>query len=368
MSRKAKEEYYRFFSVTDIRTHEKGHTEYKVTARFVSKRCPEDVKEVVVWRRYSELKKLHGELAFTHRNLFRKQEEFPPFPRAQVFGRFDEAVIEERRKAAEATLVFSTSIPALYNSPQLKDFFRGGDVTRPLDPSPASSTGILPPPLIPLPERSASDCEPAEEEAGREAPTLPQDLGTNLGIDVGEPEVAAEAYSEMGEEGGGDVAPDDRVTSPPGTSASQASQEEFESLFAAAPEGCCASPPKEDARPSLSDDDLAVFDPCYKRDGCESCGSHSELLRLPTRSPENEAAYLKQATAELTSAAARETAGEVSAAICGYRTVVDILITGVKDDPDPARKESVKRRIAQYLEHAEKLLDGRSSPAHAEGR
>lgn len=33
---------------------------------------------------------------------------------------------------------------------------------------------------------------------GREAPTLPQDLGNNVGLEVGEPEVAAEAYSEMG--------------------------------------------------------------------------------------------------------------------------------------------------------------------------
>ena len=33
MSRKVKEEYYRFFSDSDHRTHEKGHTEYKVTAR-----------------------------------------------------------------------------------------------------------------------------------------------------------------------------------------------------------------------------------------------------------------------------------------------------------------------------------------------
>lgn len=54
--------------------------------QFVSKHHPEDVKEVVVWRRFSELKKLHGDLAYTHRNLFRRQEEFPPFPRAQVFG------------------------------------------------------------------------------------------------------------------------------------------------------------------------------------------------------------------------------------------------------------------------------------------
>lgn len=60
--------------------------------QFVSKRHPEDVKEVVVWRRFSELKKLHGELAYTHRNLFRREEEFPPFPRAQVFGMKDEDV------------------------------------------------------------------------------------------------------------------------------------------------------------------------------------------------------------------------------------------------------------------------------------
>lgn len=41
-----------------------------------------------------------------------------------VSGRFDEAVIEERRKATEAMLLFTTTIPALYNSPQLKEFFR----------------------------------------------------------------------------------------------------------------------------------------------------------------------------------------------------------------------------------------------------
>jgi len=58
-----------------------------VVLQFVSKRHPEDVKEVVAWRRFSELKKLHGELAYTHRNLFRRQEEFPSFPRAQLFGK-----------------------------------------------------------------------------------------------------------------------------------------------------------------------------------------------------------------------------------------------------------------------------------------
>ncbi|XP_039996292.1 sorting nexin-15 isoform X1 [Xiphias gladius] len=347
MSRKPKEEYYRFFTVTDPRTHEKGHTEYKVTARFVSKRHPEDVKEVLVWRRFSELKKLHGELAYTHRNLFRRQEEFPPFPRAQVFGRFDQAVIEDRRKAAEAMLLFTTSIPALYNSPQLKDFFRGGEVTRPLDPTPLSSAGPLPPPLIPLPKRRASDCEPAEEEEGREAPTLPQDLGTNLGLDVGEPEVAAEAYSEMGgspreeeRERLSDTELDDRVLSPDPSPArnhqSQESQEEFDSLFDSVAEEHAPSP-KEGGPPPLSDIDLAVFDPCSKqgenKETSSASSDHSELFSLPPTSLDGgDMGYLNQAATELTAAMEREKEGEFSSAICGYRTAVDILITGVQGE------------------------------------
>ncbi|XP_070786115.1 sorting nexin-15 [Enoplosus armatus] len=376
MSRKPKDEYYRFFTVTDPRTHEKGHTEYKVTARFVSKRHPEDVKEVVVWRRFSELKKLHGELAYTHKNLFRRQEEFPPFPRAQVFGRFDEAVIEERRKATEAMLLFTTSIPALYNSPQLKDFFRGGEVTRPLDPTPISSAGPLPPPLIPLPKRRASDCEPAEEEEGREAPTLPQDLGTNMGLEVGEPEVAAEAYSEMGgspreeeeREDLSDAELDDRVPSPYSSPArnhqSQESQEEFDSLFDSVAEEQVPSP-KEEGPPPLSDNDLAVFDPCYKQDGSNSSSDHSELFSLPPSSLDGgDAGYLNQAATELAAAMEREKEGEFSSAIRGYRTAVDILITGVQGDPDLIRRDSVMRRTAQYLKHTEMLVDRHSSPTH----
>lgn len=43
---------------------------------------------MVVWKRYSDFRKLHGDLAYTHRNLFRRLEEFPAFPRAQVFGKW----------------------------------------------------------------------------------------------------------------------------------------------------------------------------------------------------------------------------------------------------------------------------------------
>ncbi|XP_076828767.1 sorting nexin-15 [Brachyhypopomus gauderio] len=363
MARKTKkEEYHRFFTVTDPRTHEKGHTEYKVTARFVSKKRPEDVKEVVVWRRYSELKKLHGELAYTHRNLFRRQEDFPSFPRAQVFGRFDEVVIEERRHAAETMLLFTINIPALYNSPQLKEFFKGGEVSRPLDPSSVSSSTSLPPPLIPLPTGTSE--LGAEEEAGREAPIQPQELESALGEQVlGEPEVAVEALSDMEgspvqEKEKEDISIDQPSTVTRAESADSPTNqsEEFDLLFDSILEEHL-----DEAPPPLSDKELAMFDPCAKED--QPCGSpdHSELLSLELTNQdgtgcEEEAGYVAQATSELHVALEKEKEGEYSAAISRYRAAVDILMKGVKGEADPQQREAVKRRVAECLEHAERLL------------
>lgn len=388
MPRKTKkEEYYRFFTVTDPRTHEKGHTEYKVTARFVSKTQPENVKEVVVWKRYSELKKLHGELAYTHRNLFRRQEEFPPFPRAHVFGRFDEAVIEERRNAAEAMLLFTTNIPALYNSPQLKDFFRGGEVRRPLDTGTIATS--LPPPLIPLPERDAALL--AEEEMGREAPIQAQELESHQRLtDIASPEMAVEALSdtegsstqetpskpEIQEQKENETGGENEAHLNNGTDQSSAAKdttthgltfleipdcpvdesEEFDLLFDSG-----LDEPTDKSLPVLSDTDLAIFDPCAKKEQQYGSPSHAELLSVPLTGtngaePDRDGNYVSQANEELNAAQEREKEADYSAAVQRYRAAVDILMKGVQGDVDLKRRDSVKRKIAEVLEHAERLL------------
>lgn len=374
MARKCKkEEFCRVFTVSEPRTHEKGHTEYKVTARFVSKKRPEDVKEVVVWRRYTELKKLHGELAYTHRNLFRRQEEFPPFPRAQLFGRFDEAVIEERRKAAEAMLHFTSNIPALYNSPQLKEFFLGGEVKRPLDPCISSSTS-LPPPLIPLPKGATG--LGAEEETGREAPILTQELESTLGEkELGDPEMAVEALSNMdispveekheeNEETEVTCSTDQPTTVPsPKPPGSPVDPSEFDSLF-----DCVLEEPVDGAQPLLSENDLAIFDPCAKEDQACGCEDHSELLSLKLTTQDcavyvNEADYVVQAIGEMTAAQESEKENDHSTAIMRYRTAVEILMKGIQGDVDPQQRDAVKRRVSECLVHAERLLSSQT-PTH----
>ncbi|XP_049748384.1 sorting nexin-15 isoform X1 [Elephas maximus indicus] len=340
MSRQPKDDFVRHYTVSDPRTHPKGYTEYKVTAQFISKKDPEDIKEVVVWKRYSDFRKLHGDLAYTHRNLFRRLEEFPSFPRAQVFGRFEASVIEERRKGAEDLLRFTVHIPALNNSPQLKEFFRGGEVTHLSEVS--RDLNILPPPLIPM-------LPPDEPRLPPEEPRLFQALPSERrGLE--ELEVPADP--------------------PPSSPA----QEALDLLFTCgSPEEATASP----ARGLLTEAELALFDPFSKEEDAGPSPPHVGELAAMEAEPrrldqepwepgglEEEKdgeggptpAYLSQATALISQALQDEKAGVYPAALQGYRDGVHILLQGVPGDPSPARQEGVKKKAAEYLKRAEEIL------------
>ncbi|KAM9660447.1 sorting nexin-15 isoform 2-T2 [Trichechus inunguis] len=340
MSRQAKDDFVRHYTVSDPRTHPKGYTEYKVTAQFISKKDPEDVKEVVVWKRYSDFRKLHGDLAYTHRNLFRRLEEFPSFPRAQVFGRFEASVIEERRKGAEDLLRFTVHIPALNNSPQLKEFFQGGEVTQLSEVS--KDLHILPPPLIPT-------LPPDEPRLPPEEPWLLQRLPSERkGLE--ELEVPADP--------------------PPSSPA----QEALDLLFT------CGSTEEATGSPAhgpLTEAELALFDPFSKEEDAGPSPTHTGELAAVEAEPrrldqepwepggqeEGEdgeggptPAYLSQATAVITQALQDEKAGAYPAALQGYRDGVHILLQGVPGDPSPARQEGVKKKAAEYLKRAEEIL------------
>ncbi|KAM3918099.1 sorting nexin-15 [Leptodactylus fuscus] len=337
MSRAVRDQYDRRYHVTETRTNPKGFTEYKVTAEFISKKNPQDVKEIVVWKRYSDFKKLHGELSYTHRNLFQRTQEFPPFPRAQVFGRFEAPVIEERRQAAEDMLRFTVNITALNNSPQLKEFFRAGDVTMRSDGPDSADAVVLPPPLIPEPVRSSS-------------------------IEVTEVKDVLDDFDETETQ----VLPEVEET----VSSSEPSQ--LDLLFDMTED--ISHPGEEEttnptpAAKALAPNDLALFDPCYAEDGAlletESslnllslrCEGEEVTSDLPLGEEEDGALYLSQATAEVQKAMEKESAGDYPEAFRLFRNAVDILLKGVKDDRCPDRRDAVRRRTAEYLHHAEQIF------------
>lgn len=135
MSKKNYDAWVRTFSVSDPVLHKKGYTLYKVTSKVFPKNSIEAETQVAVWKRYNDFKKLHKALFTIHQSLHLK-DTFPPFAKARFFGRFDENVIEERRKSAYELLEFAAKHPPLFTSQVFVKFFEGGH-TPPLDCQPS---------------------------------------------------------------------------------------------------------------------------------------------------------------------------------------------------------------------------------------
>ncbi|NXW77272.1 KS6C1 kinase, partial [Hirundo rustica] len=291
----------RFYTVTEPRRHPRGHTVYKVTARIVSRKNPEDVQEIVVWKRYSDFKKLHKDLWQIHKNLCRHTELFPPFAKAIVFGRFDETVIEERRQCAEDLLQFSANIPALYNSKQLEEFFKGGEVhdgselIGPVEPLSDSLTDNL------------SDCSSEGFSSDSDLISLTVDVDSLAEVDDG---MASNQSSPSRAAGLG-------VTAEPPVQSTLASEQEWSK-----PEG-------EKESHGLFTGSLKSRP--GKQDYLEKAG---ELIKLALKKEEEE---------------------DYETALSFYRKGVDLLLEGVQGESSPTRREAVKRKTAEYLMRAEKI-------------
>uniref|UniRef100_A0A8B9Y478 Ribosomal protein S6 kinase delta-1 n=1 Tax=Bos mutus grunniens TaxID=30521 RepID=A0A8B9Y478_BOSMU len=291
----------RFYTVTEPQRHPRGYTVYKVTARVVSRRNPEDVQEIIVWKRYSDFKKLHKELWQIHKNLFRHSELFPPFAKGIVFGRFDETVIEERRQCAEDLLQFSANIPALYNSKQLEDFFKGGiindgsELIGPVEAYPDSLTDSFP------------ECSTEGFSSDSDLVSLTVDVDSLAELDDG---MASNQNSPI-RTFGPNLSSDSSVL---GTVFSDSEQNKT-----------------EEERESRSLFPSSLKSKLGKRDYLEKAG---ELIKLALKKEEED---------------------DYEAASDFYRKGVDLLLEGVQGESSPTRREAVKRRTAEYLMRAESL-------------
>ncbi|NXA35433.1 KS6C1 kinase, partial [Eudromia elegans] len=279
----------RFYTVTEPRRHPRGHTVYKVTAR------------IVVWKRYSDFKKLHKDLWHIHKNLCRHTELFPPFAKAILFGRFDETVIEERRQCAEDLLQFSANIPALYNSKQLEEFFKGGEVhdgselIGPVEPLSDSLTDNL------------SDCS-------SEGLSSDSDL-ISLTVDV-------DSLAEL----------DDGMASNQNSPTRAFSV----GVFSESPAQSMVASEQEWSKTEGERESHGLFSGGLKpkpgkQDYLEKAG---ELIKLALKKEEEE---------------------DYETAFSFYRKGVDLLLEGVQGESSPTRREAVKRKTAEYLMRAEKI-------------
>ncbi|XP_050995375.1 ribosomal protein S6 kinase delta-1 [Labeo rohita] len=314
ISARNKDEIVRFYTVTDPTTHKKGYTVYKVTARIISRKNPEDIQEITVWKRYSDFKKLHQNLWQIHRNLYGQSELFPPFAKAKVFGRFDESVIEKRRQCSEDLLQFSANIPALYGSHYIQDFFKGGEV-----------------------QDSSELIGPAEPFS----------------------DFLADSLLDSSSEASKDISVVDELTvSNPCEHERGSSDSELNSLevdgdtLAAVDDGMASGSIRHTATQSNS----PVTSPSrLEVESGHSSGALSFASSLRNYIEKKD--YLEEASEQIALAVQKEVEQDFAVAFSYYRRGVDLLLQGVQGEVSPSRREAVKRKTAEYLMRAE-LISG----------
>ncbi|XP_036883559.1 ribosomal protein S6 kinase delta-1 isoform X2 [Sturnira hondurensis] len=268
-------------------------------------------KLIIIWKRYSDFKKLHKELWQIHKNLFRHSELFPPFAKGIVFGRFDETVIEERRQRAEDLLQFSANIPALYNSTQLAEFFKGGiinDGSELIGPVEAHSDSFA---------DTFPECSTEGFSSDSDLVSLTVDVDSPAELDDGMASSQSSPVRTLGHS----------LSSDPSTLGAVASDSEPNKT--------------EEERENRSLFPGSLKSRLGKRDYLEKAG---ELIKLALKKEEED---------------------DYEAASDFYRKGVDLLLEGVQGEASPTRREAVKRRTAAYLMRAESLSSCYRTPPSA---
>ncbi|XP_028295641.1 ribosomal protein S6 kinase delta-1 isoform X2 [Gouania willdenowi] len=325
------DELARFYTVTDPKKHNKGYTVYKVTARIISRKNPEDIQEITVWKRYSDFRKLHQNLWQLHKNTCSHSELFPPFAKAKVFGRFDDSVIEQRRQCSEDLLQFSANIPALYNSPHIQDFFKGGDFH--------DGSELIGPaePFSEFLAESLSDCSSDIQREVGSADDLT--ITSEYGGPSSESDLTSSAVDTDSLVGLDDGMASGR-TSPnqPHGGAISSSCSPHLPVRHSAHTSPAPVPKPEVNRPSLPQ----LFSGSWKN----SSGGSSKQVKSD---------YLDRASELICLAVQKEQEEDYQAALVYYRCGVDLLLQGVQGEPSAARREAVKKKTAEYLMRAEQL-------------
>lgn len=363
--------FVRTFDVSDPSQHPKGYTIYKVTYRLFNKSSPETGTEIIVWKRYNEFKKLHKCLRAIHSNLH-LLGSFPSFPKATIFGRFDDVVIEERCRSGIELLKFATLHPPLLKCQEFANFFKGGTQVN----FPSEDCKDLPPPSLkpivaynnPVINPSPNSQESVDGASNRE------NSDVNLG-GVWQYRQAADSVSlNSGDSGSEDI--DDlsvEATLHDGLNwicqnknpLANGDLMDLESNHVMQSSQC-------------ADNNSKSFESnAAEQTGVEcgaKCGAHlegqmgkcdgmvQEAQRLPATSPvatgvdDEVAPYIYDASLQITKAHDAEAIGDYASAFDFYKSGIGILLAGVQGDINSERRDAARRKTVNYLRRAEQIF------------
>ncbi|XP_026730479.1 ribosomal protein S6 kinase delta-1-like isoform X2 [Trichoplusia ni] len=121
----AKDKWVRRFSVDETAKHKNGFTIYKITSVLFPIQSPDASTVVSVWKRYSDVQRLHKSMRSLHAGLHLRGT-FPALPRYSFFKRFQTEVITERAKTIKSLLEFIAEHQLLFTSTDFVNFLQTG--------------------------------------------------------------------------------------------------------------------------------------------------------------------------------------------------------------------------------------------------
>ncbi|VDH89444.1 Hypothetical predicted protein [Mytilus galloprovincialis] len=404
------------FNVSDPTLHPNGFTIYKVTIRVFRMSESDKLTEIIIWKRYNDFKELYKGMINLHKALHRRNP-FPVFAKPKLFGRFEETVIEERRKSHIDLLVFIGSQPHLYNLKFLKNFLRfGGKVKegvsgKVLKPSKLDIMQSVNPqnnkkketePIQPVkhpPDEENSNGNSSQQENGDtdeslegvwNFPRVPDNISLNSFDDTDDSEaidaesILSTSLPELDITSFDPLKSDDLGPPTPGLKTSS-------SWLFAAMDTCAGideteeyndkvqlqQDEEDDQPPTLNLDmslptssfdldtntntttepDLSDFDPLKPRTlSSVECDQEPMKVYQPMDLGGKED-YIYCAADQICLAQECEASSKFELAFSYYKSGVGILLQGVQTDKNKARRDAVRRKTAQYLMKAEDLYN-----------
>lgn len=398
-------DWVRSFYVSNPTRHKKGYTIYKVVSKVFPKNSVEAASQVVVWKRYSDFRKLYKALLHLYQGLHLKGN-FPKFAKASYFGRFDEETVEERRKAALCLLDFAAQYPVLFNSQVFVKFFENSQECH--DEIEGEMSGLSPPLLAPPSKSNDSSsnqrvnhaADLAGGDCSSEVSWGPSLTADSISLDsrtTTEEEADRSARSTATEGEEDDPHSTSHQTSPAGFLRPDIAEfdpvlqkdvdDDLTSLSNAwilsAADACASLGDESTPTPSgptfvfpnpvkeTVEEEAEDWTELELKDADESCGGrdtersrHESATSFTPGTPVSPldtegVAYLHEATCSAAKAYACEAQGDFVGAFSLYKVAVSCLLEGVQKDSSASRRDAVRRKTAQYLARAEQIYEHR---------
>ncbi|KAM7360082.1 ribosomal protein S6 kinase-like 1 isoform 2-T2 [Cochliomyia hominivorax] len=296
------------FTVTDTQTHKGGYTLYKITSIVFPRSVPQALTQIVVWRRFHDVKRLHRDLKRRHKSL--QLPGYLPEPiDCSFFKRFDKDVIQKRKEYILQLLDYAAQQPALYKCHAFAQFFN--------ETTPPNKIQTL------------------VHKAVR-------GLNKNLELLQDQVDFARKDLDEDKKTFG--IKNDKQIQHENPTNAIEEIATNNKHLEK-----------NEDEEPEGEDDD---DEESLKVEYTSNVNNHPKHFLTPMASIESDDSdYIYEAALEFSQAVQAEANLEYNEAHLRYKKGVDILLTGSKNDCNEERKFIAKAKISKYLARADDIYE-----------